>query len=112
MKNPVKLSIALLIGLVGFPQISETIYTPALPNVAAGLQTSAHLVEHLAVYFLGFAVGVSLWGAVSDCVDAGWPCCRASLFMDVPLWRAPKWMELKPCSSGASYRLLVQQSVL
>lgn len=67
MKNPVKLSIALLIGLVGFPQISETIYTPALPNVAAGLQTSAHLVEaSLAVYFLGFAVGVSLWGAVSD----------------------------------------------
>lgn len=62
-----KLSIPLLIMLVGFPQISETIYTPALPSVALGLNTSAHLAEAtLAIYFLGFALGVALWGAVSD----------------------------------------------
>jgi Bcr/CflA subfamily drug resistance transporter len=62
-----KLSIALLIALVGFPQISETIYTPALPSVAHGLHTSAYMVEAtLAIYFLGFAFGVLLWGIISD----------------------------------------------
>jgi multidrug resistance protein len=66
-KNKKKLSIGLLIALVGFPQISETIYTPALPNVAAGLQASVYLVEAtLSIYFLGFALGVLLWGDISD----------------------------------------------
>jgi len=68
MKNSQRnLSIGLLIALVGFPQISETIYTPALPNVANGLLTSASMVEMtLSIYFLGFAVGVLLWGTISD----------------------------------------------
>lgn len=68
MKNPgKKLSVCLLIALVGFPQISETIYTPALPSVADGLCASASMVERtLAIYFLGFALGVLLWGTLSD----------------------------------------------
>ncbi|MBA3722185.1 MAG: multidrug effflux MFS transporter [Parachlamydiaceae bacterium] len=62
-----KISIGLLIALVVLPQISETIYTPALPNVATGLKATAQMVEAtLAIYFLGFAVGVSIWGAISD----------------------------------------------
>lgn len=65
--NQKRLSIGLLIALVGFPQISETIYTPALPNVANGLAASAYMVEAtLAIYFLGFAFGVLLWGTISD----------------------------------------------
>lgn len=65
--NQKRLSIGLLIALVGFPQISETIYTPALPNVASGLLASAYMVEAtLAIYFLGFALGVLLWGTISD----------------------------------------------
>jgi Bcr/CflA subfamily drug resistance transporter len=65
--NQKKLSIGLLIALVGFPQISETIYTPALPDVASGLLASAYMVEAtLAIYFLGFALGVLLWGTISD----------------------------------------------
>lgn len=65
--NQRKLSIGLLIALVGFPQISETIYTPALPNVVSGLFASASVVEMtLAIYFLGFAVGVLVWGTISD----------------------------------------------
>lgn len=61
-----KLSISLLIALVGFPQISKTIYTPALP-LATGLQASAYMVEAtLSIYFLGFALGVLLWGTISD----------------------------------------------
>ena len=35
--------------------------------VAAGLHTSAQLVEEtLAIYFAGFAAGVALWGSISD----------------------------------------------
>lgn len=65
--NQKRLSIGLMIALVGFPQISETIYTPALPNVASGLLASVHSVEAtLAIYFLGFAIGVLLWGTISD----------------------------------------------
>lgn len=67
MNKNIKLSIALLIALVGFPQLSETIYTPALPNIATSLSASATMVEStLAIYFFGFAVGVALWGALSD----------------------------------------------
>jgi len=59
--------LGLLIALVVFPQISETIYTPALPAVAKGLSAHVHWVEAtLAIYFLGFAVGVALFGAASD----------------------------------------------
>lgn len=62
-----KISLFLLIALVGFPQISETIYTPALPSIETGLNVSAYLVEAtLAIYFLGFSVGVFLWGTISD----------------------------------------------
>lgn len=65
--NKKKLSIGLIIAMVGFPQISETIYTPALPNVVFGLQTTPYLVEAtLSIYFLGFALGVLTWGTISD----------------------------------------------
>jgi Bcr/CflA subfamily drug resistance transporter len=67
MSSTSKIPISLLIALVGFPQISETIYTPALPDVANNLKATAYLVEaSLAIYFLGFALGVLVWGAISD----------------------------------------------
>lgn len=62
-----KISVGLLIALVGFPQISETIYTPALPSISRGLMAEAYWVEAtLAIYFLGFALGVLCWGVISD----------------------------------------------
>ncbi len=61
------LPLGLLILLVGFPQISETIYTPALPNIMDSLHTTAeHVEKTLAIYFVGFALGVATWGAISD----------------------------------------------
>lgn len=78
-KSKKKLSMGLLIALIGFPQISETIYSPALPNVANGLQTSAYMVEAtLSIYFLGFALGVLLWGTISD-----WYGRRAAMLMGI-----------------------------
>lgn len=60
-------SVLLIILLIGFPQISETIYTPALPDIASSLMTSSSLVQWtLSVYFIGFALGVFYWGRCSD----------------------------------------------
>lgn len=60
-------SIWLLIFLVGFPQISETIYTPSLPELAEQLQASDNQIQQtLSTYFLGFALGVFCWGILSD----------------------------------------------
>ena len=60
-------SIWLLIFLVGFPQISETIYTPSLPELAENLNaTGNEMQQTLSIYFFGFALGVLLWGILSD----------------------------------------------
>ncbi|EGL15165.1 MULTISPECIES: multidrug effflux MFS transporter [unclassified Paenibacillus] len=62
-------SILLFIILVGFPQISETIYTPSLPDIADHLQVSRNLIQlTLSIYFLGFALGVFCWGRLSDSI--------------------------------------------
>lgn len=60
-------SLWLFIVLVGFPQISETIYTPSLPDIAEQLQASGNRIQlTLSIYFLGFAAGVFCWGRLSD----------------------------------------------
>lgn len=62
-----KISLALLICLVGFPQISETIYTPSLTEIAQSYQVTLNLAQTtLSIYFLGFALGVFFWGIISD----------------------------------------------
>lgn len=61
------LSLPLIIILLGFPHVSETIYTPALPQMTQDLQTTAHLTElSLSIYFAGFALGVAFWGMCCD----------------------------------------------
>lgn len=66
ISNP---SIWLLIILVGFPQISETIYTPSLPDIAHQLGASNNAIQlTLSIYFLGFAFGVFCWGRLSDSI--------------------------------------------
>ncbi|GIP36073.1 multidrug effflux MFS transporter [Paenibacillus sp. J2TS4] len=62
-------SLLLLIVLVGFPQISETIYTPSLPDIAHHLHASSNTIQlTLSIYFLGFALGVLCWGRLSDSI--------------------------------------------
>lgn len=64
LKEP---SIWLLIFLVGFPQVSETIYTPSLPELATTLETTGSKIQQtLSIYFIGFAIGVFIWGILSD----------------------------------------------
>lgn len=62
-----KINLALLVCLVGFPQISETIYTPSLTEIAESYRVTLNLAQMtLSIYFLAFAVGVFFWGVSSD----------------------------------------------
>ncbi|MGF1754675.1 multidrug effflux MFS transporter [Vibrio makurazakiensis] len=62
-----KPSIWLMVTLIMFPQIVETIYSPALPHIARGFDVSVALASQtLSIYFSAFAVGVLVWGIVSD----------------------------------------------
>lgn len=57
----------LLILLLAFPQLSETIYAPALPDIAAAYGVgNAQAQLTMSVYFLAFAVGVVCWGRLAD----------------------------------------------
>ncbi|MEN1936638.1 multidrug effflux MFS transporter [Paenibacillus sp. 102] len=62
-------SLWLMIILVAFPQISETIYTPSLPDISKALHVSNNAVQlTLSIYFAGFALGVFCWGWLSDII--------------------------------------------
>jgi Bcr/CflA subfamily drug resistance transporter len=62
-------SLVLLICLLGFPQISETIYTPSLPDLARSLGIRMDLAEFtLSVYFIGFSFGVLFYGLLADVI--------------------------------------------
>ncbi len=57
----------LLILIVGLPILSETVYTPALPDIARSLSVPESWVEYtLTIYLVGFALGAFLWGILSD----------------------------------------------
>lgn len=60
-------ALVLVTALLMFPQIAETIYSPALTDISARFSVSApQAAQTLSVYFIGFAVGVLLWGGFSD----------------------------------------------
>ncbi|ALB28615.1 multidrug effflux MFS transporter [Companilactobacillus heilongjiangensis] len=60
-------SLLLIIVLVGFPQISESIFTPVLPQISANLHVSAGTSQlTMSIYFIAFAIGVLFWGQLSD----------------------------------------------
>ncbi|MCY9806590.1 multidrug effflux MFS transporter [Lentilactobacillus senioris] len=60
-------SVILIIALVGFPQISESIFTPVLPAISQAMQVSAQTSQlTMSSYFIGFAIGVLFWGWLSD----------------------------------------------
>ena len=60
-------SVLIIICLVGFPQISESIFTPALPALSHAMSVSAKTSQlTMSTYFIAFAVGVLFWGFYSD----------------------------------------------
>lgn len=63
----------LLTLLIMFPQLVETIYSPALPGIATAFHISSErAAQTLSVYFAAFAVGVAMWGWLSDCIGRRW----------------------------------------
>ena len=56
-----------IILLIALPQFSEAMYAVSLPKIAASFQVTTSLVEYTLVsYFIGFAIGILLWGNLSD----------------------------------------------
>ncbi|MDC9589980.1 MFS transporter [Xenorhabdus sp. XENO-10] len=64
-----KPSLWLAIALMMFPQIVETIYSPALTNIADGFSVSSEqAAQTLSLYFFAFALGVVVWGCMCDVI--------------------------------------------
>lgn len=71
----------LLIIIIGLPQLSETVYTPSLPEIGSFFSTSAEMMEYtLSIYLLGFGVGTLFWGIISDRIGRR-PCMLMGLFL-------------------------------
>ncbi|KOY62925.1 multidrug effflux MFS transporter [Photorhabdus heterorhabditis] len=64
-----KPGLALATALMMFPQIVETIYSPALTNIAKEFKVSAEqAAQTLSLYFFAFAIGVVIWGRMCDLI--------------------------------------------
>lgn len=63
LKNLLVLAVALLM----FPQIAQTLYSPALSDIGQVFAVSPKVAgQVLSVYFLAFALGVVVWGRLCD----------------------------------------------
>ncbi|MBL6734606.1 MAG: MFS transporter [Shewanellaceae bacterium] len=61
------LSLPLAISLIMLPQFVETVYSPALPSIAAHFNVAATMAgQTLSIYFVAFALGVIVWGRLCD----------------------------------------------
>ncbi len=59
----------LVVGLMMFPQMVETIYSPVLTHIATEFRVSeGQASQTLSVYFLTFAAGVVCWGRLCDLI--------------------------------------------
>ncbi|WP_312983611.1 MFS transporter [Atlantibacter sp.] len=62
-----RLSLVMMTALLMFPQIAETLYSPALTHISDHfLVTADDAAQTLSVYFIGFAFGVLFWGRLCD----------------------------------------------
>jgi MFS transporter, DHA1 family, multidrug resistance protein len=74
-------AIWLIVLIEGLPQLSETIYTPSLPDIARTLRASESMVEYtLTAYLCGFSIGTLFWGKMSDRLGRK-PCVIAGLII-------------------------------
>ena len=98
----------LVVGLMMFPQMVETLYSPVLTQIASQFGVSeGQASQTLSVYFLAFAVGVVCWGRLCDLIGRR-PACS-------PMASAPCWhcwpTSLKPCCWPGSSRPLAPRWV-
>jgi len=63
----VKIYLPLILGLIAFPQLGETIYTPSLPELAHAFLVTENLAQlTISTFFIGSAFGMLFWGGHSD----------------------------------------------
>ncbi len=80
MKSKGLLSLA--IALLMFPQIAQSMFSPALADIGRVMAVSATVASQiLSVYFLAFAFGVVVWGRSCD-----WLGRRPSMLAGRPAW--------------------------
>lgn len=83
MSQVLQPAVWLIVLIVGLPQLSETVYTPSLPDIARALHASESMVEYtLTIYLFGFAIGTLFWGKLSDKLGRKF-CVLAGLFVFV-----------------------------
>lgn len=74
-------AIWLIVIIAGVPNLSETVYTPSLPNIARAFGATASMVEYtLTIYLFAFALGCLFWGKISDRLGRK-PCLLAGLLL-------------------------------
>lgn len=67
MNQVLAISLSLIVAIIALPQVTETIYSPALPELSLFFKIPAAQAEHtLTIYLFGFAFGVLFWGNLSD----------------------------------------------
>ncbi|MFU7502343.1 MAG: multidrug effflux MFS transporter [Candidatus Tisiphia sp.] len=102
-----------MILMVIIPMLSETIYAPSLPDLAKDLKISANLAEYtLTIFLFSFAVGVLIWGNLSDfygrkpCVLTGFLIYTLSCFIcylanNINMLLAARFMQAFGASIGS-----------
>jgi MFS family permease len=59
--------LVLAIALLMFPQIAQTLYSPALADIGQAFAVRPQeAAQTLSVFFLAFAFGVVVWGRLCD----------------------------------------------
>lgn len=122
MKNVQKQvpSLLLLIVLVGFPQISESIFTPILPALSRAMRVSAGQSQlTMSTYFVAFAIGVLCWGQYAD-LRGRRPAMLGGLVLylvgNLGLYLSPNFTWLLVCrllqAFGASAGSVVTQTIM
>ncbi len=82
--------VVLAVALLMFPQLAQSIYSPALADIgrafAVGPQAAAQM---LSIYFLAFAFGVVVWGRMCDLIGR-----RPTMLAGFALYAAASLMAL------------------
>ncbi|MDI3204954.1 MAG: Bcr/CflA family efflux MFS transporter [Azonexus sp.] len=59
--------LVLMVALLMFPQVTQTLYSPALTDIGQAFGVGSQSASQtLSVFFFGFALGVVVWGRLSD----------------------------------------------
>ena len=106
-------AMVLVTALLMFPQIVETIYSPALTDISRYFSVSAvEATQTLSVYFIGFAIGVLYWGDSATAMAGVRRCWRASRPMPwAACWRWRRVISRYCWSPGCCRRSVRQRDL-